>query len=75
LFEVTPPESDNEAKQLSKKIKEWINKGKPTPGDKIQKITENKLDELETKEDEKQKPDKEENKSKKKKGRFGFFRK
>ena len=75
MFEVTPPESDNDAKQLSKKIKEWINKGKPTPGDKTQQITENEFDEQESKEDEEQKPDKEENKSKKERGRFGFFKK
>jgi fused signal recognition particle receptor len=75
LFEVTPPESDNEAKQLSKKIKEWINQGKPKPEDKTPQITENEFDDLESKEDEEQKSDNEENKSKKKKGRFGFFRK
>jgi fused signal recognition particle receptor len=75
LFDVTPPEDDNEAKRLSKKIKEWINNGKPKTVDKIKEIHEDELKELQTSKDEEQKPDKEETKPKKKRGRFGLFRK
>jgi fused signal recognition particle receptor len=74
LFEVPPPENDNEAKQLSKKIKEWANKGRPKPGDNTKKVLEDELKETKTK-GEDQKPDKEEKKSKKKRGTFGLFRK
>ncbi len=70
-----PPENDNEANQLSKKIKKWKNNGKPSPGEKIDKIPKSESAELSSNNDEKQKPDKEEEKSKKKRGRFGFFRK
>jgi hypothetical protein len=75
LFDIKPPENDNEAKELSKKIKEWINKERPKPGDKMSEISENELKEPPTKEDKEQKPDKEENKSKKKRGMLGFFKK
>ena len=74
LFEVPPPENDNEAKQLSKKIKEWTNKGRPKPGDNPKQVPEGELKETKTK-GEDQKPDKEEKKPKKKRGTFGFFRK
>ena len=74
LFEVPPPENDNEAKQLSKKIKEWTNKGRPKPGDNTKQVPEGELKEAKTK-GEDQKPDKEEKKPKKKRGTFGFFRK
>jgi fused signal recognition particle receptor len=74
LFEVPPPENDNEAKQLSKKIKEWTNKGRPKPGDNTKLVPEGELEETKTK-GEDQKPDKEEKKPKKKRGTFGFFRK
>ncbi len=74
LFEVPPPENDNEAKQLSKKIKEWTNKGRPKPGDNTKQVPEGELKEVKTK-GEDQKPDKEEKKPKKKRGTFGFFRK
>ncbi|HUT06320.1 MAG TPA: signal recognition particle-docking protein FtsY, partial [Nitrosopumilaceae archaeon] len=70
-----PPENDSEAKQLSKKIKEWINQGKPTILDNLNKKSENEVKELQSKEDEEQNPDKEEKKTKKKRGRFGLFRK
>ena len=74
LFEVPPPENDNEAKQLSKKIKEWTNKGRTKPGVNTKQVTEGELKETKTK-GEDQKPDKEETKPKKKRGTFGFFRK
>ena len=31
MFDVAPPESDSEAKNLAKKIKKWINDGRPKP--------------------------------------------
>jgi len=75
LFDVTPPENDKEAIQLSKKIREWIIKGKPKTVDKMDEIPEEEFKELQTKNDEGQKPDKEESKPKKKRGKFGLFRK
>jgi len=74
LFKVPPPENDNEAKQLSTKIKEWTIKGRPKPGDNTKQVPEDELKETKTK-GEDQKPDKEEKKPKKKRGTFGFFRK
>jgi hypothetical protein len=75
LFDIKPPENDDEAKELSKKIKEWINKGRSKPEDKMKEISENELKESQTIENKEQKQDKEENKSKKKRGMFGFFKK
>ena len=31
LFDVPPPESDSEAKNLAKKIRNWISNGRPKP--------------------------------------------
>ncbi len=66
LFDVPPPENDNDALKLGNKIHQWLKDGKPKPG-------ESKIDDDEA-EDEKemQKHDKEE--LEKKKGRFGFLR-
>ena len=75
LFDVTPPENDNEAKQLGDKIREWISKGKPKTVDTMKKMPEDALKELHTTENKEQKPDKEEKKPKKKRGMMGFFRK
>lgn len=75
LFNVIPPENDTEAKQLSKKIKGWINQGRPNAVDNIKEIHEDELKDPQTFENEEQKPDKEETKPKKKRGRFGLFRK
>ncbi len=57
---------------MSKKIKEWISKGKPSTME-----VEGKPEETndQTEGEEEQKPDKEEAKPKKKRGKFGFFRK
>jgi fused signal recognition particle receptor len=71
---VPPPENDQEAKQLSEKIKQWINEGRPKPEDTPKETPEDSEKEP-SGEDEEQKPDKEEEKPKKKRGRFGFFRK
>ena len=69
LFDVPPPENDDEAFKLGKKIRQWIKDGKPEPGDEDEEDGE--YDDEED-EEEIQKHDKEE--PKKKKGRFGFFR-
>ena len=60
LFDEPPPENDNEASKLGKKIREWIENGRLKPG--------------ETKDEDVHKHDKEE-KPEKKRGRFGFLRK
>ena len=74
LFNIAPPEDDNDAKQLGKKIKDWISKGKPEAEDNITTVPQDELKELSTMNDEEQKPDKEESKPKKKRGMFGSFR-
>ena len=63
LYDVPPPENDNEAIKLGNKIRDWIKNGKPKPGETLTN---------EDKDDDKQEQD--EN-PKKKRGRFGFFRK
>ncbi|MBI2643456.1 MAG: signal recognition particle-docking protein FtsY, partial [Nitrosarchaeum sp.] len=81
LYDIPPPENDDEAIQLSTKIRDWIKQGRPKSGEsKITKKTKSgEFDEhLSKKEeinDEKHKQDKEEEKSKKKRGVFGFFKK
>ena len=75
LFDVRPPENDDEAKQLSKKIKDWIKTGKSTTMDDMNGRSKDDEQEIQTMEDKNQKPDKEEQKTTKKRGRFGLFRK
>ncbi|MGY5147553.1 MAG: hypothetical protein ACW9W4_06115 [Candidatus Nitrosopumilus sp. bin_7KS] len=67
MFDIPPPENDNDAISLGNKIRKWIKDGRPEPG-----LTKNDQDDT-TDEEEIQKHDKEE--PKKKKGRFGFFKK
>ena len=66
LFDIPPPESDDEAIQLGKKIRQWIKDGKPKPGES-KVITSNEDEEI-------HKQDKEEE-PKKKRGLFGRFKK
>ena len=66
LFDVPPPESDNDAIKLAKQIREWIKKGRPEPGESS--VDEEIDDEDEDEQDKDQNP-------KKKRGRFGFLRK
>ncbi len=75
LFNVIPPENDNDAIVLSKKIKEWIERGKPTNVNIHSEKFEDSIKEQHSSENNKTKPDKEENQTKKKRGRFGLFRK
>ncbi|MEK6908059.1 MAG: signal recognition particle-docking protein FtsY, partial [Thermoproteota archaeon] len=81
LYDIPPPENDDEAIQLGTKIRDWIKQGRPKSGEsKTDKKTKSgEFDEhLSKKEeinDEKHKQDKEEEKSKKKRGVFGFFKK
>ena len=66
LFSIPPPESDDDAFKLGKKIREWIKSGKPNPGESKSVVDDSEVDDV-------QKHDKEE--KSKKKGRFGFFKK
>ena len=81
LYDIPPPENDDEAIQLGTKIRDWIKQGRPKPGesktDKKTKFGEfdEHLSKKEEINDEKHKQDKEEEKSKKKRGVFGFFKK
>ena len=66
MFDIPPPENDNEAIKLGKQIRDWIKNGRLEPG-------ESKQDEIKN-DDDVQKQDKKQN-PKKKQGRFGFLRK
>ena len=65
LFDIPAPESDTEAIKLAKQIRQWINDGKPKPGES--KVTLSDKEEI-------HKQDKEE-KSTKKRGLFGRLKK
>lgn len=68
LYDVVPPESDDEARRLAAKIKTWISNGRPKP-------TNNK-DVIEEKTEEENKEDvHEEDKPKKKRSMFGWMKK
>ncbi|MDO8640408.1 MAG: signal recognition particle-docking protein FtsY, partial [Nitrosarchaeum sp.] len=81
LYDIPPPENDDEAIQLGTKIRDWIKQGRPkseeSKTDKKTKFDEfdEHLSKKEEINDEKHKQDKEEEKSKKKRGVFGFFKK
>ncbi|MGI0086563.1 MAG: signal recognition particle-docking protein FtsY [Nitrosotalea sp.] len=68
LFDVHPPENDDEAKKLASKIRKWISDGRPKPTkdkDAIEEKTSEKEDVDISKDD----------KSKKKRSMFGWMRK
>ncbi|MEC4847860.1 MAG: signal recognition particle-docking protein FtsY [Nitrosarchaeum sp.] len=69
LYDIAPPENDDEATKLGNAIRQWINQGRPKPGE--EKKQESDKEETGSK----HKQDKEEEKSKKKRGVFGFFKK
>ena len=71
MFDIAPPENDSEAIKLGNKIRQWIEEGKPKPGEPKVEKSEDEDEHVENKE-EIQKHDKEE--PKKKKGRFGFLK-
>ena len=74
MFDVPPPDNDDEAFKLGQKIRRWIKDGKPEPSTTTVATDEaNKVDKEYEDEEEIHKHDKEE--PKKKKSRFGFFRK
>ena len=63
LYDVPPPETDDQAKQMASKIRKWISQGRPKPGE------EPKSDDSEDSDDENTE------KTKKKRSLFGRFRK
>ena len=71
MFDVPPPENDDEAFKLGKKIRQWIKDGKPELGEDTDEDDKEEYGDDED-EEEIHKHDKEE--PKKKKGRLGFFR-
>ena len=71
LFDVPPPENDNEAIKLGNKIRQWIKNGRLEPGESK---PEEPISDHIKESDNAQKQDKEE-RSKKKRGLFGFFKK
>jgi fused signal recognition particle receptor len=71
LYDVAPPENDDEAFALAKRIREWVKQGRPEAGQKIeqpepQEEPEEPKEEKEVKGDKKEKP---------KKGLFGWLKK
>ncbi len=74
LYDVPPPENDNDAMKLAKKIRQWIKDGRLEPGESPKEEPEDEDEDESEDEDDVQKHDKEE-KPKKKRGMFGFFRK
>ncbi|MBA0908526.1 MAG: hypothetical protein H0Z55_04000, partial [Nitrosarchaeum sp.] len=80
LYEIPPPENDDQAIKLGIKIRQWIKQGRPKPSEsKINNNTNNEFEEDSSKTEEiidkKHKQDKEEEKFKKNRGVFGFFKK
>ena len=69
MYDIAPPENDDDAIKLGNAIRQWVEQGRPKPGEK------KKEPELSQNTDTKHKQDKEEEKSKKKRGVFGFFKK
>ncbi|MEM3135896.1 MAG: signal recognition particle-docking protein FtsY [Candidatus Nitrosotenuis sp.] len=70
LYNVAPPESDEEAFTMAKKIREWIKHGRPRPGQKFEQQEPQETQEY--KEEKEVKGGKEE---KPKKGLFGWLKK
>ena len=73
MYDIAPPENDDEAVNLGNAIRQWIKQGRPKPGTE-KKTYESDLSQKEETDTE-HKQDKEEAKSKKKRGVFGFFKK
>ncbi|HXG14549.1 MAG TPA: signal recognition particle-docking protein FtsY [Candidatus Nitrosotenuis sp.] len=71
LYDVAPPQSDDEAFAMAKKIREWIKQGRPKPGQKLEQ-QEPQEEPQEHKEEKEVKGGKEE---KPKKGLFGWLKK
>ena len=55
LFDIPPPENDKDALLLSQKIKEWINKGRPKPGEEVRQPEGEEIEESEPEEEEQEK--------------------
>ncbi|HXG73760.1 MAG TPA: signal recognition particle-docking protein FtsY [Candidatus Nitrosotenuis sp.] len=70
LYDVAPPESDDEASEMAKKIREWIKQGRPKPGQKLEQKEPH--DKPQHEEEKEVKGGKEE---KRKKGLFGWLKK
>lgn len=68
LFDIPPPENDNEAKELAVKIKQWVLDARPKPKDSTDRIDEENNDKKEVKIFENDKP-------KKKRSIFGWKKK
>ncbi len=71
LYDVPPPESDDEAFVLAQKIKKWIENGRPKSGEQAKEEKKKS----EPSEDEEEKKVKEEKEAKPKKGLFGWRKK
>jgi fused signal recognition particle receptor len=68
LFDVPPPENDNDAKKLAAKIRQWVLDGRPKPKDTTESIEEEISETEEVKMPEDEKP-------KKKRSMFGWMKK
>ena len=66
MFDVPPPENDDEAIKIGNNIRQWIKQGRPTTRDNLRNTDDDYYEEYNP--DEKEKP-------KKKKGILGFLKK
>lgn len=68
MYDVPPPETDDEARNLAAKIRKWISDGRPKPG-------KGKVIEEEEEEEEEQGEEPRDEKTKKKRSMFGWLKK
>ena len=69
LYDVPPPETDDEARKLASKIRKWVSEGRPKPGKEKEVIEEG------GEEEEAGEKEKEDEKQKKKRSMFGWLKK
>jgi fused signal recognition particle receptor len=69
LFDIPPPETDNEAIRLANQIRKWVSDGRPKPKETTEEIDEVEIEEnIDAKTSEEEKP-------KKKRSMFGWMKK
>ena len=74
LYDIPPPETDEQAQKMADAIRKWIKNDKPEPGEKIiESTSDDEKDDDESNGDERNEFDNKQ-KPKKKRGLFGFFR-
>ncbi len=74
LYDVPPPETDDEAFLLGKKIRKWIEDGRPKPVDHPKKDEKKKPEQTQAPQDSEENKVKGDKKEKQKKGLFGWIK-